>query len=50
VYLYLGNKYLSKSLTELGRQLGIKQPAASMGFAKGKEEVKRIGGEEKILI
>ncbi|MDI6758928.1 MAG: transposase [Candidatus Omnitrophota bacterium] len=50
VYLYLGNKYLSKSLTELGRQLGIKQPAASMGLAKGKEEIRRIGGEEKILI
>ncbi|MBI4846873.1 MAG: transposase [Candidatus Omnitrophica bacterium] len=49
-YLYLGNKYLSKSLTQLGRQLGIKQPAASMGLAKGKEEIRRIGGEEKILL
>ncbi|MBI4707746.1 MAG: hypothetical protein HY810_04900 [Candidatus Omnitrophica bacterium] len=50
VYLYLGNKYLSKSLTQLGRQLGIKQPAASMGLEKGKEEIKRLGGEIKILI
>ncbi len=50
VYLYLGNKYLSKNVTELGRQLGIKQPAASMGLEKGMDEVNRIGGAAKILI
>lgn len=49
VYVYLGYRCLGISLTELGKDLGIKQPAASMALVKGKREIEKIGGEEKIL-
>lgn len=50
VLIYIGNKYLNKKVTEMGRLLGITQEAASIARSKGREIFLRDRLEEKLLI
>ena len=47
IFIYIGNKYLGKSLTELGGVIGISQSASSRAFMRGKEifEKKKLYGK-----
>ena len=37
LFIYFGSQYFDKSLTEMGRLLGISQQAASYAYQKGRE-------------
>lgn len=49
VVVYLGNVYLDRSITELGKLLGIKQSGASSSMKRGKEVCLNREVEKKVI-
>ncbi|MBI4846817.1 MAG: hypothetical protein HY810_10175 [Candidatus Omnitrophica bacterium] len=48
--VYLGNKYLGKSVTEMGQMLGITQEAASIAKEKGRQIIEAGNLFEKLIV